>query len=181
MADHYVQGSVAFTCTAQEAALIEEAWQHAADLDNELAPGDPSAEFLTAFPPVELGNPFNGLLDIFDDPRFPRFCAEIQITRADPCRVSISGDSDFQPDAIAALIQRCCRQTLGEAPIGFTWSYGSSRPRPEDTGAVGAPSLPTGSNSARLPRTVEGAAARCRSLERSPGPCRVRLENRSRQ
>lgn len=49
MADHHVQGSVAFTCTAREAALIEEAWQHAADLDNDLAPGDPSAEFLTAF------------------------------------------------------------------------------------------------------------------------------------
>ncbi|CAM5547797.1 hypothetical protein GS397_05070 [Sphingobium yanoikuyae] len=134
MADHHVQGSVAFICTAKEAALIEEAWQHAADLDDELAPGNPSAEFLAAFPPVELGNPFNGLLAIFDDPRFPQFSAELRVTGADPCRVSIYGDSDFKPDAIAALIQRCCRQTLGEAPIGFTWSYGSSRPRPEDTG-----------------------------------------------
>ncbi|MEE4453430.1 hypothetical protein [Novosphingobium resinovorum] len=86
MADHYAQGSVAFTCTAQEAALIEEAWQHAADLDNDLAPGDPSAEFLAAFPPVELGNLFNGLLAIFDDPRFPRFGAELQVTGADQCR-----------------------------------------------------------------------------------------------
>ena len=57
MADHHVQGSVAFICTAKEAALIEEAWQHAADLDDELAPGNPSAEFLAAFPPVELGKP----------------------------------------------------------------------------------------------------------------------------
>lgn len=139
MADYYVQGSFTFTCTAAESALIEEAWQHAADLGDKAlgdkaAPGEPSAEFLAAFPPTDLGNPFNGLLEIFDDPNFPTFGADIEIRGADACLVSIFGDTDFQPDAIAALVQRCCRQTLSEAPIGFEWSYSCSRPRGDGIG-----------------------------------------------
>lgn len=111
---------------------------------------------------VELGNPFNGLLEIFDDPRFPQFGAELRVTGADPCMVSIYGDSDFQPDAIAALIQRCCPQTLSEAPIGFTWSYGSSRPRPEDTGggwcAIFADRIEFGETAEGLSKALQPAA-----------------------
>ncbi|HEX7781206.1 MAG TPA: hypothetical protein VF509_00205 [Sphingobium sp.] len=134
MADYYVQGSFSFTCTAAESALIEEAWQHAADLGHKAPPGEPSAQFLAAFPPTDLGNPFNGLLEMFDDPNFPIFGADIEISGADSCLVSIFGATDFQPDAIAALVQRCCQQTLSEAPIGFEWSYSSSRPRGDGIG-----------------------------------------------
>jgi hypothetical protein len=128
MADCYVQGSFAFICTAAESALIEEAWQHAADLRGDFAPGEPSAEFLIAFPPTDLANPFNGLLAIFDDPAFPDFGAELEISGPDLCQVSIHGLTDFQPAAIAELIRRCCPATLAEAPIGFDWSYSCTRP-----------------------------------------------------
>ncbi|HUD90522.1 hypothetical protein [Sphingobium sp.] len=134
MADHYVQGSFAFTCTAQESALIEEAWQHAADLLGDFAPGEPSAEFLAAFMPTDLANPFNGLLEIFDDPAFPDFGAEIEIAGGAECTVSIHGTSDFQPGPIAELIRYCCQESLKTAPIGFDWSYSCTRPRRDSFG-----------------------------------------------
>src|SRR3546814_18857545 len=40
MADHFIQGSFAFTCSIAEAALIEEAWQLAADLMGDFDPAD---------------------------------------------------------------------------------------------------------------------------------------------
>ena len=134
MADHYVQGSFAFTCTAQESALIEEAWQHASDLLGDFAPAAPSAEFLAAFMPTDLANPFNGLLAIFDDPDFPDFGAEIEIAGAVDCEVAIYGTSDFQPGPISELIRRCCLDTLKSGPLGFDWSYSCSRPRRDSFG-----------------------------------------------
>ena len=134
MADHYVQGSFAFTCTARESALIEEAWQHASDLLADLAPGEPSAEFLAAFMPTDLANPFNGLLEIFDDPDFPDFGAEIEIAGAAQCIVAIYGTTDFQPGPIAELIRRCYQESLEVAPVGFVWCYGCSRPRRDSFG-----------------------------------------------
>ncbi|QNG43557.1 hypothetical protein [Sphingobium yanoikuyae] len=128
MADHHVQGSFAFTCTARESALIEEAWQHAADLLGDFSPSEPSAEFLAAFMPDELGNPFNGLLAIFDDPAFPAFGAELEITGGADCVVSIYGTTDFQPGPIAELIRHCCQESLTVRPMGFDWSYSCSRP-----------------------------------------------------
>jgi hypothetical protein len=164
MADYYVQGSFSFTCTAAESALIEEAWQHAADIGDTAAPGEPSAEFLAAFPPTDLGNPFNGLLEIFDDPNFPIFGADIEIGGADSCLVSIFGDTDFQPDAIAALVQRCCRQTLCEAPIGFEWSFSCSRPRADGIGggwcAIFVDGIEFGATSEALARTLRPATLR---------------------
>ncbi|MAM11782.1 MAG: hypothetical protein CML23_15250 [Rhizobiaceae bacterium] len=134
MADHHVQGSFAFTCTAAESALIEEAWQHAADLLGDFTPGEPSAAFLAAFMPTDLANPFNGLLAIFDDPAFPDFGAEIQIEGGADCVVSIYGTTDFQPGPIAELIRHCCRESLKARPIGFDWSYACSRPRRDSFG-----------------------------------------------
>lgn len=134
MADHYVQGSFAFTCTARESALIEEAWQHAADLLGDFTPGEPSAEFLAAFMPDELANPFNGLLAIFDDPAFPEFGAELEIAGGVETIVSIYGTTDFQPGPIAELIRRCCQESLKDGPVGFNWNYSSSRPRLDSFG-----------------------------------------------
>ncbi|MBT2245827.1 hypothetical protein JQK15_20140 [Sphingobium sp. BHU LFT2] len=134
MADHHVQGSFAFTCTASESALLEEAWQHAADLLGDFTPGEPSAEFLAAFMPTDLGNPFNGLLGLFDDPAFPDFGAEIEIEGGVDCVVSIYGTTDFQPGPIAELIRHCCLESLKAQPLGFDWSYSCSRPRRDSFG-----------------------------------------------
>lgn len=129
MTDHFVQASFAFTCTAAEAALIEEAWSHAADLMGDFPPGEPSAEFLAAFPPTELGNPFTGLTAIFFDPAFPDFGAELSVEGAATCNVSIHSLTDFQPDPVAELIRRCCPQSLAQAPVGFDWNYSCSKAR----------------------------------------------------
>ncbi|MFD2429607.1 hypothetical protein ACFSUK_18660 [Sphingobium scionense] len=147
MAEHHVQGSFAFTCTAAESALIEEAWQHAADLLGNFTPGEPSAEFLAAFMPTDLGNPFNGLLGLFDDPAFPDFGAEIEIEGSVDCVVSIYGTTDFQPGPIAELIRHCCQESLKVKPVGFDWSYSCSRPLRDSFGEGGARYSPIMSSS----------------------------------
>ena len=163
MADHYVQGSFAFTCTARESALIEEAWQHASDLLADLAPGEPSAEFLAAFMPTDLANPFNGLLEIFDDPDFPDFGAEIEIAGAAQCIVAIYGTTDFQPGPIAELIRRCYQESLEVAPVGFVWCYGCSRPRRDSFGggwcAIFADHVEFASAQEELARRLAGSAS----------------------
>ncbi|WP_454883019.1 hypothetical protein [Sphingomonas oryzagri] len=163
MADTYVQGSFAFTCTAAESALIEEAWQHASDLMDHIAPGEPSAEFLTAFAPTELADPFTGLTAIFFDPDYPDFGAEIAISGAELCTVAIYGITDFQPDPIAEVIRRCCRQTLQDAPIGFDWSYSSNRPARDSFGggwcAIVPDRIDTGTTREDLSRALKMARA----------------------
>lgn len=132
MADSFVQGSFAFTCTTKEAALIDEAWQIATGLACECEPALVSPEFLTIFPPINDHDPFSGFTAIFDDPAFPEFGADLAANNPpeDPktCTVSIYSTTDFQPGPIAALIQRCCQDTLEGAPIGFDWSFTCTRP-----------------------------------------------------
>ncbi|WP_313231176.1 hypothetical protein [Sphingobium yanoikuyae] len=162
MADHHVQGSFAFTCAAAERALIEEAWQRAADLLGDFTPGEPSAAFLAAFMPTDLANPFNGLLAIFDDPAFPDFGAEIQIEGDADCVVSIYGTTDFQPGPIAALIRHCCQESLTARPIGFDWSYACSRPRRDSFGggwcAIFADHVEFGTTQEQLARRLARSA-----------------------
>lgn len=133
MADHFVEGAFAFTCSIEEAALIEEAWQIAADLMGEFMPDPVSVELLAVFPPVVSGSPLSGFTAIFDDANFPDFGADLTVENAiedsKSCTVSIFGTTDFQPWPIAGLIQRCCKASLTQAPIGFDWSFTCSRPR----------------------------------------------------
>ena len=138
MADHFIQGSFAFTCSIAEAALIEEAWQLAADLMWDFDPAPISDELLAVFPPSLADKPLSGFTAIFDDANLPDFGADIQVENLieDPktCSVSIYSDTDFQPWPIAGLIQRCCQPTLAIAPIGFDWSLTCSKPRIEGFG-----------------------------------------------
>lgn len=133
MADCYIQGSFAFTCTIAEAALIEESWQHASDLLGGFEPGEPSPEFLAAFPPRNDEDRFSGLIGIFSDANFPDFGADMVVENAlgetRCCAVTIFSLSDFQPEPIASLIWHCRQETLTKAPIGFEWSYSCSKPR----------------------------------------------------
>jgi hypothetical protein len=132
MADSFIQGSFAFTCSIDEAALIEEAWQHAADLIGNFEPASVSPEFLAIFPPVDLGDQLSGFAAIFDDADFPDFGAELSACSAEgnpkSCTVSIFSTTDFQPYPIATLIHRCCKASLADRPVGFEWSLTCSRP-----------------------------------------------------
>lgn len=132
MADSFIQGSFAFTCSIDEVALIEEAWQHAADLMGDFEPASVSPEFLAIFPPVDPDDQLSGFAAIFDDADFPDFGAELSGCNAeeDPksCTVSIFSTTDFQPYPIATLIHRCCTASLADRPVGFEWSLTCSRP-----------------------------------------------------
>lgn len=138
MADHFTQGAFAFMCSIDEAALIEEAWQLAADLMSDFTPDSVSDEFLAVFPPAKDDGPLSGFMAIFDEANFPDFGADLRVENStdDPqiCTVSIFSTTDFQPWPIAGLIQRCCRVSLAKAPVGFDWSHSCTRPYPDSFG-----------------------------------------------
>lgn len=133
MADIYTQGSFAFTCSNAEMALLEEAFQASCDIQHGDEPADPTPEFLAAFPPTEADDPWTGFLAIFPDSQFPSFGVEFEggntLEQPDVSTVFLYGMTDFQPDAIAGLIHRCCQDSLRKAPIGFEWACSCSRPR----------------------------------------------------
>lgn len=138
MADTYIQGSFAFRCTDAERALIGEAAQAASGLSSDLAHDLPSAAFRTAFPPTRADDAWSGFLDIFPDPDFPALGADFagESCPGEPGRsiVSFASMSDFQPEAVAMLVQRCCPHTLGLSPIGFEWAVSCSKPRIDEFG-----------------------------------------------
>lgn len=133
MADSYVQGSFAFTCTHAEMALIEEAFQASYDLESGGTPTEPTPEFLAAFPPVTPDDPWSGFLSIFDDPDFPSFGVEFEggntLDQPGVSMGSFWSMTDFQPAALGEMIRHCCQATLLQAPIGFEWSFSCSKPR----------------------------------------------------
>lgn len=133
MADSYVQGSFAFTCTHAEMALIEEAFQASCDLESGGTPTEPTPEFLAAFPLVKSDDPWSGFLAIFPDPDFPTFGVNFEggnsLERPEISTVIFYSTTNFQPDPLAALIQHCCQTTLYEAPIGFEWACSCSKAR----------------------------------------------------
>ena len=138
MADTYVSGCFTFCCTNAEMALLEEAFNAAEDLNCELEPPAPSQEFLKAFPPSGVDDPWSGFLTIFDDATFPILGADLtggnsfeEPTVSTPM---ISGTVDFQPWPIAELVRRCCQVSLAKAPVSFEWAVTCSRARPGEFG-----------------------------------------------
>ena len=103
MADSYVQGSIAFSCTHAELALIEEVFEASYAFMAEDTPADPSPEFLAAFPPVKPEDPWSGFLAIFADPDFPDFGVEFEAEnprdRPELSTVFLYSTTDFQPGA----------------------------------------------------------------------------------
>lgn len=132
MADSYTQASFSFNCSNAEMALLEEAFLVADSLACGYDPDPPSPEFLAIFP--SDGNDFwSGLRRIFSDPDHPCLGAEIEggntLANPDRCQIFTHGMTDFEPNAVASLIQRCCRATLEETPIGFEYCWNCSKPR----------------------------------------------------
>lgn len=137
MADTHIQASFGFTCSNREMALLEEAFLAAGDLSADLDPDPPSPEFLAVFPPTD-DDVWSGFRALFTDPDCPGLGAEIaggntleHPGRSDAC---IFGTTDFDPNAVAALIQRCCRESLELAPVGFEYVWTCSKPRPGEFG-----------------------------------------------
>ncbi|SNS68923.1 hypothetical protein SAMN06295912_11291 [Sphingomonas laterariae] len=93
-----------------------------------------SEAFRAAFPPLEEEqDPFAGFLQIWTDPDFPTFDADLSVEDdADGMRkrVFIHGDC-ADVSAIASVIQATCPSAL---PFGFEWSTSCSRARPGSRG-----------------------------------------------
>lgn len=133
MADTYVQGCFAFSCSPAEMALLEEAFQESYGLGEGYNPDtvNPSPEFLALFPAAE-DDRWAGFRDIFSDRDFPSFGATLTGSNlADPLMVAaiITSEIALDPEALAKLIQRCCSASLQHGPIGFEWSVTCSRMR----------------------------------------------------
>lgn len=132
MADSYTQAIFAFSCSNAEMALLEEAFLAADSLARDYDPDPPSSELLAIFSP-DGNDIWSGLRGIFTDPDHPGHGAGIEggntLADLDRCHVANYEMTDFEPGAVAALIQRCCRATLAEAPFGFEYSWRCSKPR----------------------------------------------------
>lgn len=132
MADTYIQASFAFTCSHHEMALLEEAFLAAGNLSGDLDPDPPGPEFLGIFPPTD-DDVWSGFRALFTDPARPGLGAEIAggntLENPEQSDVYIYGTTDFDPNAVAALIQRCCRESLERAPVGFEYVWTCSKPR----------------------------------------------------
>lgn len=133
MADSFIQGSITFACTHAEMALLEEAFQATYDFMAGDMPDTPSPEFQAVFPPTAPHDPWSGFREIFPDPDYPTFGADLgggnSIAEPHLSRPILFGMTDFQPEPIAALLQRCCQETLATGPIGFEWALSCSKPR----------------------------------------------------
>lgn len=138
MAESFTSGSFEFSCSADEMALLDEAFAAVESLACDFEPIDPTPAFLSAFPPLEAGDQFSGLLALFDDPRFPFLGTELAsgLPPDEPgkCPIHIFGIAEFNPRPVASIIQRCCQDALREAPISFEWAYTSTRARPGEFG-----------------------------------------------
>lgn len=129
MADVFVRTCFAFRCTAAEWALMQEAFLLSLDLCAGVEPSLPSTAFMTLFP-SDGEDRWSGFRDLFDDRNFPDFGADLAggAEQDSPhWRAIISSEVSLEPAAIAALIQRCCPDTLAHGPIGFEWSMSCSR------------------------------------------------------
>src|SRR3546814_9067300 len=126
MADYWTQGSFAFQCIQAERALLDEAFAAAQLLCRGEDAGEPSSALLAAVPPQAGGPPWGGFVTLFPDPEFPHFGAVLasEAVADDPscAEIVISGAEAFELEAIAAVVQRCCAETLAKKPIGFEWA-----------------------------------------------------------
>jgi len=138
VADTYIQGSFAFRCAAAERDLIQEVIYATRDLSDEEEPEKPSATLLAVFPPTDETDTWSGLRGAFADPAYPiigaDFTSEDDPDRPNGCVAIFSSMIDFDPEVIAMLVHRCCKETLQNGAIGFQWAVSCSKPRIDEFG-----------------------------------------------
>ena len=135
MADYYTNATFVVTATIAEANLLKEV----RDLALHELSADEHAEryaktteaFKNAFPASEQ-SPFAALERHFSDSDYPvaGFSLEIEELDDGMAAIMIHGDS-IEVETLANLLQTVCPSPL---PCGFTYSYGSTKPRPDECG-----------------------------------------------
>ncbi|WP_278984217.1 hypothetical protein [Sphingobium yanoikuyae] len=167
MADSFASASFEFSCSTEEMALLDEAFAAAESLACDFEPINPTPAFLAAFPATKDGDPFSGLLALFDDPQFPIIGAELAsgLPPDEPgqCPIHIFGTTEFEPRPLASIIQRCCQETLRKAPITFEWAYTSTPARVGEFGggrcAIFTDRIDIETTAEALRKLVDGKAA----------------------
>jgi len=138
MASHFLQTAFAIPVMPDEAALLEECFALADELSSDFAElpingmqtvkayyASSSDAFRITFPKKpEEDDPFAGFFDLWSDPGFFGFDADLSI-RGDPdgkAQFAFISGHDVDVHSIASLIQKVCRSAL---PFGFQWAEGS--------------------------------------------------------
>lgn len=147
MANHFLEASFQIRVTVAEATLLEECFETAdiissgfADIGHDeletatICYAARSDAFRAAFPERDgEEDPFADFLDLWSDPDFPSFDADLTIGKTDNDAARIAFVSGFQVDveALATLIQTVCKSAL---PFGFEWAARCDRLRPGEFG-----------------------------------------------
>lgn len=133
MADHYLETAFSIAVTVEEAALLAAAISAAERLSGADCPdrGAAYAELGPAFAaafPASAEDPFATFLQLFDDPDFPQFDADIEIGESDASAqvlVYFAG-RQFGVEQVARLIFAVAKSAL---PFGFEYAYTCSKLR----------------------------------------------------
>lgn len=137
MASNFLQTAFVIPVTPEEAALLEECFTVAVELFSDFAElpidgmqtvkayyASRSEVFRVTFPKKpEEEDPFAGFFDLWSDPGFFGFDADLSI-RGDPdgkAQFAFISGHDVDVPSIALLIQKVCRSAL---PFGFQWAEG---------------------------------------------------------
>lgn len=147
MANNFLEASFQIWMTAEEAAMLEECFETAdiissgfAGIDHEeleaakICYAARSNAFRAAFPERDgEEDPFADFLDLWSDPDFPSFDADLTVgnTDDDAARVAFVSGCQVDVEALATLIQTVCKSAL---PFGFEWAARCDRLRPGEFG-----------------------------------------------
>jgi len=143
MANTYLETAFNVQVTPDEAALLEECFETAAEISAGFA-SIPQEEleaakscyasrtslFRATFPPQgDEADPFASFLGFWSDPDFPCFDADLSIKDGADGKGQIAFIHGHEADvsALASLIQKVCRSAL---PFGFEWALVTDRDRP---------------------------------------------------
>lgn len=133
MSNCYTNCCFAMEVTPGEAALLREALALAEFLEDEPDAaataerwGELSDDFRATFAPLD-DDPVSGFLAIFPDRDYPTFGSDFAFEdQADGLVGVLVTSEQFEPDAVAALLQRTITASL---PVAASWSYDSDRHR----------------------------------------------------
>ena len=143
MANTYLETAFNVPVTPDEAALLEECFATAAEISIGFASipqeeleaakscyASRSSAFKATFPP-QAGeeDPFAAFLDLWSDPDFPCFDADLSIGDSPDGKGQVAFIHGHEADisALASLIQQVCKSAL---PFGFEWALVTDRDRP---------------------------------------------------
>lgn len=147
MSNNYIETAFNVPVTPSEASLLEECFATAADISDGF-PCPPLEEmdaakacyaarsegFKATFPERDdEEDPFATFLELWSDPDFPSFDADLSIGTPPDGNGLVAFISGQQADvfALASLIQKVCKSAL---PFGFEWAAVSSKLRPGEIG-----------------------------------------------